>query len=455
MASIQQKRKKWCVVYSYTDENGQKKQKWETWGTKKEAEKRKREIEYQQESKTFIPPSVKTVSDLLYEFVTLYGKNKWALSTYDARKGLIDNYINPLIGHIKLTDLSTHQMDEYYNKALPATKSVLRNGHKDKGSTVSARNVCEIHKILNCAFRQAVRWEYLIKNPVENVTLPKPVKKVRDIWTAETFKKACNGCEDDRLLLCMHLAFACSLRVGEICGLTWNNVDISERSIAENNASVYVDKTLTRASADSMEALNDKDIIFVFPPIAAIHSTSVILKTPKTQSSVRRVWLPKSVALLLQRTRSAQNEWKEVLGGDYQDYNLVIALSNGRPVEDRILTGWFKKLIEKNGLPNVVFHSLRHTSTTYKLKLYGDIKSVQGDTGHAQAKMVSEVYSHILDEDRKRNAEIFEMAFYQTNEDTAPMDNTLTASKIDRLLEMLRHDPALADKLLSELEEVN
>lgn len=61
----------------------------------------------------------------------------------------------------------------------------------------------------------------------------------------------------------------------------------------------------------------------------------------------------------------------------------------------------------------MVFHSLRHSSTTYKLKLnHGDIKATQGDTGHAQADMITRVYAHILDEDRKVNAQKFESAFY-------------------------------------------
>lgn len=74
----------------------------------------------------------------------------------------------------------------------------------------------------------------------------------------------------------------------------------------------------------------------------------------------------------------------------------------------------FADLIKKNGLPPVVFHSLRHSSITYKLKLSGgDIKSVQGDSGHAQAKMVTDQYSHILDENRKVNAQLIEDAIYQ------------------------------------------
>ena len=87
----------------------------------------------------------------------------------------------------------------------------------------------------------------------------------------------------------------------------------------------------------------------------------------------------------------------------------MVALANGRPCEDRIILKSFEKLREKAGLPK----ALRHSSTTYKLKLnHGDLKSTQGDTGHAQIDMITSVYAHILDKDRKINAQKFESAFY-------------------------------------------
>jgi hypothetical protein len=95
----------------------------------------------------------------------------------------------------------------------------------------------------------------------------------------------------------------------------------------------------------------------------------------------------------------------------------VFASSSGTPTEPNQINGAFSKLIKDNGLPKVVFHSLRHTSTTYKLKLSGgDIKAVQGDTGHAQATMVTERYAHILDDDRRVNAVRFQQQFYGGNE---------------------------------------
>ena len=83
------------------------------------------------------------------------------------------------------------------------------------------------------------------------------------------------------------------------------------------------------------------------------------------------------------------------------------------PTEAGTINASFRTLIEKNNLPRVVFHSLRHFSITYKLKLNGgDVKAVQGDSGHAQVKMVTDVYSHILDDDRRDNARLFEETFY-------------------------------------------
>lgn len=91
-----------------------------------------------------------------------------------------------------------------------------------------------------------------------------------------------------------------------------------------------------------------------------------------------------------------QKELQEFLGDAYNNYNLVIALENGNSVESRIVRDRFQKLCEQNGYEKVVFHSLRHLSTGYKLKMTnGDVKSVQGDTGHAEAEMVTDVYSEM------------------------------------------------------------
>ena len=137
------------------------------------------------------------------------------------------------------------------------------------------------------------------------------------------------------------------------------------------------------------------------------------MKTPKTENSERKIYIPKYVAQYLAEIKKEQDELKEVLGNEYMDYNLVMATTFGMPINGSYIREQMQEVIDKEGLPDVVFHSLRHTSVTYKLKLSGgDIKSVQGDSGHAQADMVTEVYSHIIDEDRRRNATLLEDSFY-------------------------------------------
>ena len=117
-----------------------------------------------------------------------------------------------------------------------------------------------------------------------------------------------------------------------------------------------------------------------------------------------------------------QKELQEFLGDAYNNYNLVIALENGNPVESRIVRDRFQKLCEQNGYEKVVFHSLRHLSTGYKLKMTnGDVKSVQGDTGHAEAEMVTDVYSEMQPQ----------------NEEVQPENNGLSDSDME-LLQLLK-----------------
>ena len=419
MASIIKRRKKFSVVYRYIDEQGNERQKWETFATMAEAKKRKLEVEFKQESNEFVAPTTKTVNDLLSEYMSIYGLNTWAISTYESRQALISNYIAPLIGDTLLDDVTPRMMDKFYRELL-SVKSVGSKYAKPKNEFVSPHIVREIHKLLRNAFNQAVKWELMSRNPVEHATLPKEEHVPREIWTTDILFKALDACEDDDLLLAMNLAISCTLRMGELLGLTWDCVDISQTSIDSGQAFIFVNKELQRVRRDALEALGEKGVIRKFPMAIRGMNTLLVLKEPKTKTSVRKIFLPRSVAEMLAGYKKAQDEIKALFGEEYTDYDLVFASTNGRPMEASKITRLFNDLIRKNDLPKVVFHSLRHTSITYKLKLNGgDMKSVQGDSGHAQLKMVADVYSHIIDDDRCLNAQRMEEAFYSGKKDPA------------------------------------
>lgn len=124
---------------------------------------------------------------------------------------------------------------------------------------------------------------------------------------------------------------------------------------------------------------------------------------------------------MLAEWKQTQDEKVALLGSEYPDFNLVFAGALGLPTEASTINAALRRLIKENDLPPVVFHSFRHASITYKLKLNGgDIKAVQGDSGHSQVKMVTDIYSHILDDDRKNNAQLFQEAFYDKKDAKQP-----------------------------------
>ena len=100
------------------------------------------------------------------------------------------------------------------SRCLPKTRKAVT-------TYVSDKTIEKIIKLLRCAFKQAVRWEIIARNPFDNVILPKTEYAKRDIWTADMIRLALDKCTDSKLYVAMNLSFACSLRMGEILGLTW------------------------------------------------------------------------------------------------------------------------------------------------------------------------------------------------------------------------------------------
>ena len=113
-----------------------------------------------------------------------------------------------------------------------------------------------------------------------------------------------------------------------------------------------------------MADLNGKDIMFKFPPTFASTHTALVLKTPKTKTSVRKVFLPKTVAEMLVQRKADIEELKDLFGDEFVDFNLVFCSSNGKPIEGQVINRAFNKLIEENGLPKVVLKISRIFSTS-------------------------------------------------------------------------------------------
>ncbi|MDD4075175.1 MAG: site-specific integrase, partial [Eubacteriales bacterium] len=147
-------------------------------------------------------------------------------------------------------------------------------------------------------------------------------------------------------------------------------------------------------------------------------------------------YLPEMVYSKIMRLREMQENLKRVLGDGYFDYGMIICQANGSPVMTEHLNKRFQRVLDemgikpKHGEQQYVFHSIRSTSTTYKLRVSGgDIKAVQGENGQKDPKMVTHQYSRIIDEDRIRIANAMNDDFYRKDERKSEEEELLAAVK--------------------------
>lgn len=388
MASIVQRNKSFSVVYTIYD-GEKKRQKWETYHSYEAALRRKEQLDLiHQHEKERARYQEGTLAQFLEEYVELYGRAHWACSTYTGNEGLIRNYIIPFMGSMRLT--------EFIPKVIAALYGKLQSDPK-----ISSSVLTNIHKLLHSAFEQAVLWECVPRNPFQKANVPKAFPSEIPMLSVDEIKTLIQNCDNQMLSIAIHLAFAGSLRKGEILALIWDDVDFQKGTIS-------VSKTLKRVRRDAVNVLNGKDILHQFPAAFDEGRTVTVLKRPKTQSSIRTVYLPDCVLDVLR-------DWKGTLKPvKRKQPDLILRYSNGRPLSEETLPRLLEKQLLQLGLPVVSFHSLRHSSISYKLVLTGgNIKAVQGDSGHAQAEMITERYGHIIDSSRKQCAEDFEEEFYK------------------------------------------
>ena len=161
------------------------------------------------------------------------------------------------------------------------------------------------------------------------------------------------------------------------------------------------------------EALNQADdgcIIKIFPDKLERSTTSLILKSTKTASSCRTIFMTSAL-------KEELRKWLNQLAADerkdptrYQDSGMLFRLPNGPAIEPVLIRKKFLKWQDAHPeFPRIVFHGLRHSSATYQLMISGgDVKAVQGTTGHATADMLVNTYAHIQQSSRVELGKKFE-----------------------------------------------
>jgi integrase len=292
-----------------------------------------------------------TVGQYVTRWLSDSAKHAVKATSYRAYESQIRNHIVPALGKIKLSRLTPAHLQALY-------AARLREGMKPA-------SVRQIHAILHKALEQALRFNLIPTNPASKVDPPKIRQEEITPLSAEQASKLLDVTrnERDRFEALYALALTTGLRIGELLGLKWSDMDLDARRLR-------VSRQLQRG---------EEGLIFTEPKAA----------------SRRTVDLPASTVVTLKRHRKRQVEETLKAGGAYQDNDLLFAGDLGEPIgPEKVTQRAFKPLLKRAGLPEIRFHDLRHTFATLLLARGVHPTYVQRALGHASVKMTLDRYSH-------------------------------------------------------------
>ena len=229
---------------------------------------------------------------------------------------------------------------------------------------LSAGYVSNILVLLKTVFKYAQK-EYHILNPFDNVIMPKSTKSKTRLLTKKEQKKLKEYLKSNvnTATLGISLAISMGLRIGEICGLTWQDIDFKSRTLT-------VRRTVQRIRVKG-EA----------------KKTKIVILPPKSKSSFREIPIPTSVFAMLKDLRSTPEHY--------------ILSDTTEPKEPRMLTYDYVRILKELGLPSVKFHSLRHAAASNAIEAGFDVKTLSEVLGHSRIEMTMNLYVH-SNMDRKR-----------------------------------------------------
>lgn len=348
---LRKRSKNYIVYLEYFDkESNKRKQKnMGSYPLKRDATRRLNEIKEEIYKEELLLPNEMNIENFILDFLEKY-KINISITTYNNYMRVCKKYIIPLLGDIKLCDIRPIHIQNYVD---------------DLVGLLSPKTI-KIHlNILNLAFKRAYRLKLIKENVVQFVEIPKSKKFKNEIYTAEDMRILLEKCHGTSLELPIIIASGLGLRISEILGLTWNNIDF-------NDFTITVDKITTR----------DKG--------------KVILKDPKTESSVRTISAPKEIILMLKQLKKDRLSAK--LKGEKTHRELIFYDKNLEPIAPDVISKKFKYFLETNGLKHIRFHDLRHSHVTMLIEAKVPIKVISERVGHSSVNTTLNIYSHALKE---------------------------------------------------------
>jgi integrase len=305
----------------------------------------------QQQQGTLLVAEHMTAKQFLAKWLETGVKSSVKDRTYVGYESIVRIRVDPHIGTRRLDKITPLDLQELY-------------GTLERGG-LSSRSVVHTHRVLHQAFRQAVRWRYLLRNPCDDVKLPQTTRRELNVLDKTQVTVLLAAVTGDRHAL-YSLAVKTGMRQGELLGLQWKDIDLTAGRLAVHR---------------SLQRQKGKGLLFV---------------TPKTSRSRRSIHMGPRLVGVLKEHRRTQLEHRLLAGELWQDQDLVFSNATGGPLDPSHQTAVFKNVVTTAKLPPMRFHDLRHTAATLMLGSGTHPKVVSEMLGHSTVTLTLDVYSHYI-----------------------------------------------------------
>ncbi|MEN6621138.1 MAG: site-specific integrase [Smithella sp.] len=378
------KRERWEGQFTYVDpSSGETKRKLMTGKTQKEVSRKGKKF-LQDIENGLLPDADKiTLQYWLDCWLTDYIKPNVRIKTYEKYESCLNTYVKPSLGHISIPKLKAPDVQRLFNDLLTC------GGKSQKG--LSSSTVRATRRYLSMALNQAVQFGIVSKNIIKATIPPRLVKNEIRPFTAEQADKLLATAKEGEYFylgvkqrrkptpdhvyhkamayMVVSLALSTGMRLGEVFGLMWSDINF-----AENN--IYVQRSLVSSATQGM-----------------------IFEDPKTKGSKRKISVSAQLSKALVRYQKEQNWYANLLGDKFiNQYDLVFTNIWGKPMDTSNFTSrYFKKMLAQADLDRSFrFHDLRHTHATLLLRQGVNIKVISERLGHSTVTMTLDTYSHLM-----------------------------------------------------------
>jgi integrase len=322
-------------------------------GTEAEADAKRTELMRRIQHGIPVPDKAWKLGDYLDYWLEEVVRPARQPATYEKDELAIRLYLKPQLGTHTLTQLSVAVVQSCFNRL------------RTHGSSVA--NLHKVRTVLSAALTQAMKEELVMRNVARLIDLPSYSSKEVEPWSAEEARRFLEVAQPDPLYPAYLLSLLYGLRIGEVLGLRWSDIDF------DNNL-LHIRQQLQHRMGR-----------FIIGPVKTKASDRVLRLHPAANDArlAQQAWQEAA------RTR-AESTWEGYAGKEA----LVFTTSSGRPIDPHNFARSFHRLCERYGLRRIRVHDLRHTLATAAASLGASVKDVQYTLGHSEPITTLGTYQH-------------------------------------------------------------